>query len=50
MTPMIDSPMKRWLIPAALLVASCLFSSCNTMEGVGEDIQHAGHHIEHAAQ
>lgn len=41
---------KHWLLLVALMTLSTMFISCNTVEGVGEDIQHAGYHIERAAR
>jgi predicted small secreted protein len=40
--------MKK-LTAIALLSLSLLTAACNTMEGLGEDVQHGGSHIEDAA-
>lgn len=37
------------LLSLLALVAIFTLSSCRTMRGVGQDVQHAGRHIEHAA-
>ena len=43
-------PKIHTLIVAVLALAACLFvSSCNTMRGVGRDVQHVGNAIENTA-
>ncbi|HEY1096713.1 MAG TPA: entericidin A/B family lipoprotein [Alphaproteobacteria bacterium] len=41
--------MKR-LSAIAILALSLLTAACNTMEGVGEDVQAGGRNLEEAAQ
>lgn len=41
--------MKK-LTAIALLSLSLLTAACNTMEGLGEDVQRGGAHIEDAAK
>ena len=43
--------MMRWLkLIAAALFMTCLVSACNTFHGFGEDVQHLGGAISHAAK
>lgn len=41
--------MVRNLLTAALLAGSLALAGCNTIEGLGEDIQSAGETVEDAA-
>lgn len=40
----------KFLTLIAFAVASFSLTACNTVEGAGEDIEHAGHHVQKAAQ
>lgn len=41
--------MKKYIVLVALLALSVSFSACNTMEGLGQDIQNGGQNLEDAA-
>lgn len=41
--------MRKYLILAALLAFCAITSACNTMEGLGQDIQKGGQSLEDAA-
>ncbi|WP_380183057.1 entericidin A/B family lipoprotein [Kalamiella sp. sgz302252] len=41
--------MSRILLIAAALFITCALSACNTFRGFGEDVQHLGGVISHAA-
>lgn len=42
--------MKRFIrLVALILLTGTLLTGCNTARGFGEDIQHLGHSISHAA-
>jgi entericidin B len=41
--------MKKLLIITALLAFSTSLVACNTMEGLGQDIQHGGENLENSA-
>ena len=42
--------MKRLFLSLALLVASCfLLASCNTVAGIGKDVEKAGEAVQDAA-
>ena len=41
---------SRMLVPAVLLAAGLGLAACNTMEGVGEDVQSGGRAIEKTAE
>jgi predicted small secreted protein len=50
-----STTMKTPKIRLALLllvsaVTSLIITGCNTVQGVGEDVQHAGYHIKRAAR
>ncbi len=40
----------KYTVTALLLFACMAVSSCNTVEGIGEDLQNAGRAIEKAGQ
>ena len=42
--------MKRLLIAVILVLSAVTFSGCNTVEGIGKDIQKAGDAIEKSAK
>jgi predicted small secreted protein len=45
------SRILRWLsMPVALLALTLSMSACNTMEGVGEDVEAAGSRIDKTAE
>jgi entericidin B len=45
------SMILRWLsMPMALLVLSISLTACNTLEGVGEDVQAGGQAVEKTAE
>jgi len=41
--------MKRFILIALALTLPILTAACNTMEGVGQDVQNGGHKIEREA-
>ena len=41
--------MVRKIVTAALLAGSLALAGCNTVEGIGEDVQSAGETVEDAA-
>jgi predicted small secreted protein len=42
--------MKHFLLITAMLAGLASLSACNTMDGIGKDIQKAGQSIEEAAR
>ena len=42
--------MKKYAVVLLALVSVLVFSACNTVEGVGKDIENCGHAIELAAK
>jgi entericidin B len=42
--------MKYLIILASLLTTSVLASACNTMEGLGKDVQQGGEELEDSAE
>jgi predicted small secreted protein len=34
----------------ATVISAIVGTSCRTVRGLGQDVEHAGHHIEHASQ
>jgi predicted small secreted protein len=42
--------MKHFLLITAVLASLASLSACNTMDGIGKDIQKAGQSIEEAAR
>jgi predicted small secreted protein len=50
MTQMKTNSFKtRFILSLLALATIIVVSSCRTMRGLGQDVQHAGHHIERAA-
>lgn len=41
--------MKKLLVLAVLMLLPALLSTCNTMQGLGQDISAGGHAIDRAA-
>ncbi len=41
--------MKRYLIALAMIISLALTTGCNTMSGIGKDIEQAGDAIKNAA-
>jgi predicted small secreted protein len=41
--------MKKYLILSALVALNLVITACNTMEGMGQDIQNGGQNLEDAA-
>ena len=39
---------KIWTVTFALLMAATVLTGCNTMEGLGQDIEEGGEEIEEA--
>lgn len=44
------SRMKRYLIAVIMIFSLAVMSGCNTMSGIGKDIEQAGDAIENAAK
>ena len=42
--------LKRCFLCLGLAAGALAVTNCHTMEGVGEDVQHAGYHIEEASE
>ncbi|KAF1020035.1 MAG: hypothetical protein GAK30_02740 [Paracidovorax wautersii] len=41
---------KKLIAPCALVLLAAMLSGCNTVRGMGEDVQRAGSAIERAAK
>jgi len=46
---MITSPKRFIILLLASAVITMIGTSCNTVRGVGRDVESAGHHIENAS-
>ena len=42
--------MKNWIATLTLISLTTLLAACNTMEGLGEDMQAGGENLEDAAE